>query len=308
MFYLCLVLLKLIAIPLSLLPRPVFLRLGRGLGRLLFWLGFRVRIARENIGLAFAEWEPARREQLLRDHFEELGILFLELLRMFYRFDRFFDRYADVEGHEPIQRAIDEGGKGVFAMTAHLGNWEVLTLTGRRVFGRQAVMVTKELKPHWLHRVVGVTRSLLGVEMATEPRTMQGVLRGLKQNNIVGWVMDQYAGAPVGVRVPFFGKPVGSHTALAMLAIRTGTPVFPALAVRKRDGRYLVRFGPAIELVDRGDTEASVIANTALFVRHIEEMVREFPAQWLWIHRRWKGDLSPLPPHSEGEMLKVPNG
>jgi KDO2-lipid IV(A) lauroyltransferase len=304
MFYLALVLLKLLAIPLSLLPRQVFLALGRALGGLLFLLGFRVKIARANIKLAFPEWEQERQERLLRDHFQELGVLFLELLRMFYRFDRFFDLYADVEGHEPLQRILDEGGKGVFVFTSHIGNWEVLTLSGRRVFGRTSVMVTKELKPAWLHRVVGVTRSLLGVEMANEPRTMRGVMRGLKQNNLVGWVMDQYAGAPVGARVPFFGKPVGSHTALAALALRTGTPVIPAVAVRKPDGRYLVRFGAPVQLLERVDRQASVIANTALFVRLTEATVREFPAQWLWIHRRWKGDLSPLPPQAEGEMLK----
>jgi KDO2-lipid IV(A) lauroyltransferase len=262
-----------------------------------------VKIARANIELAYPEWEQARRDQLLHDHYLELGVLFLEMLRMFYRFDRFFDRYVDVEGKEHLQAVLDKG-KGVFAMTAHIGNWEVLTLCGRHVFGRTAVMVTKELKPRWLHRAVGVTRSLLGVEMANEPRTMQGVLRGLKQNNLVGWVMDQYAGAPVGARVPFFGKPVGSHTALATLALRTKTPVITAYAVRKPDGRYLLKFEAPFELLDRGNAEASVIANTALFVRRTEALVREYPAQWLWIHRRWKGDLSPLPPHSSGEMLK----
>lgn len=303
MFYLALVAFKLLALFLSLFPRPIFLALGHALGRLLLAGRFRVKVARANIALAFPEWDPARRERLLHDHYRELGVLFLELLRMFYRFDRFFDRYADVEGREHLDRLLEKG-QGVFAMTAHIGNWEVLTLAGRHVFGRTTVMVTKELKPKWLRRVVGVTRSLLGVEMANEPRTMQGVLRGLKQNNIVGWVMDQYAGAPVGARVPFFGRPVGSNTALAALALRTGTAVVPALAVRKPNGRYLVRFGAPVELAERGDTEASVIANTALFVRHTESMVREFPAQWLWIHRRWKGDLSPLPPHSEGEMLK----
>ncbi|MGZ3653347.1 MAG: LpxL/LpxP family acyltransferase, partial [Bdellovibrionota bacterium] len=68
--------------------------------------------------------------------------------------------------------------------------------------------------------------------------------------------------------------------------------------------RYLVRFEPELKLVDRGSTDATLVANTAMFVRHTEAWIREFPAQWLWIHRRWKGDLSPLPPQVEGEMLK----
>ncbi|MGZ3652361.1 MAG: lysophospholipid acyltransferase family protein, partial [Bdellovibrionota bacterium] len=238
MFYLALIVLKLLALPLSLLPRKVFLILGRCLGVLLRLAGFRVGIVRSNIALAFPEWTNEQREKLLRDHYLELGVLFLELLRMFFHFDRFYERYADVEGEEHMRAVLDKG-KGAFAVTAHLGNWELLTLTAKYTFGGEATMVTKQLKPDWLHRVVAVTRSLLGVKMACEPRTMQGILRGLKNNDIIGWVNDQYAGAPVGARVPFFGVPVGSHTALAALAIRTGTPVIPAIAVRKPDGRYL---------------------------------------------------------------------
>jgi KDO2-lipid IV(A) lauroyltransferase len=165
-------------------------------------------------------------------------------------------------------------------------------------------IVTKELKPGWFHRVVTVTRELLGVKMACEPRTMSGILREFKNQGIVGFVMDQYAGAPVGARVPFFGKPVGSHTALAALALRTGVPVVPALAVRRPNGRYLVRFEPVIPLVSRPEPEQAIVANTAGFVRHTEAWVREFPEQWLWIHRRWKGDLSPLRAGAEGEILR----
>lgn len=302
MFYLALIVLKLLAFPLSFLPRPVFLLLGRGIGGLLLRFGFRVDVARENIGLAFAEKSEAERERLLRASYRELGITFLELLRLFYRFDRFLDRYCDLEGAHHLQNGRE--GKGCFCLTAHLGNWEVITAAGPNLAKVPSLMVTKRLKPEWLNRVTEVTRSLLHVRMAFEPRTMPEIVRALKRNDAIGFVMDQYAGAPVGARVPFFGIPVGSHTALATLAVRMGVPVVPGIAVRKPNGRYLVRFEPPLKLEERGDPDAAVIANTALFVRHTEAWIREFPEQWLWIHRRWKGDLSPLPPNVEGEMLR----
>lgn len=302
MFYLALILLKLIALPLSLLPRRLFLWLGRGLGAVLEVAGFRAAVVRANLDLAFPEWAEERKERLFRDQYRELGVLFLEILRMFYRFDRFFERYAVVEGAEHLRAAL-AGGRGALVMTAHLGNWELLSVAGRAVFLTEVTMVTKRLRPSWLHRALAVTRALLGVRMACEPRTMPEVLRGLGKGGIVGFVMDQYAGAPVGARVPFFGKPVGSHTALAALALRTRAPVVPAVAVRRPDGRYLVRFEAPLRLEERECGEAALIANTALFVRYTESWVREFPSQWLWVHRRWKGDLSPLPPQAEGEML-----
>jgi len=303
MFYLGIVLLKLHALPLVLLPRAFFLRLGFACGELIRFAGFRVPIARANLELAFPEKSVEWREALLRKSYQELGVLWLELLRLFYRFDRFVERNCQVEGAEHLAAARAKG-MGVLVLTSHLGNWEVLAASGPNLVNTPVTMVTKRLKPEWLNRVFEITRSLLGVKMAFEPRTMPAILRALKQNEAVGFVMDQYAGAPVGARVPFFGKAVGSHTALAALALRTGAPVIPAFAARQRGGHYLIRFEPALILEEKGEPDERLIANTALFVRHIEAWIREYPAQWLWIHRRWKGDLSPLPPDSPGVLLK----
>lgn len=303
MFYITLIIIKLLAWALSFFPRKVFLWLGRQLGRILLHFSFRKEIVETNIQLAFPEWDAEKRQNLIQQHYEELGILFLEFLRSFYRFGDFVEKYSDLEGEQNLKDALAQE-KGVFVMTAHLGNWEVLSVSGPCFFQTPVTMVTKELKPAFLHRVVSVTRSLLKVHMACEPKTMQGILRALKRKEIVGFVMDQFAGAPVGARVPFFGHPVGSHTALAALARRMGVPVIPAIAYRKPDGRYSLRFDPALPLVEEEDVDVAIIKNTANYVKHTERWIREYPEQWLWIHRRWKGDLSPLPAHCPGEMLK----
>lgn len=305
MFYLALILLKLGGFLLSFLPRPIFLAAGRGLGRVLAAFGFRQAVVEGNLARAFPDWSPPQREEFTARQYGALGILFLEMLASFFRFDRFLRRHVVVEGEERMRAAL-AGEKGLFVMSAHLGNWEVLTAAGPVVFGVPITMVTKQLRPAWLHRAVSITRELLGVKMACEPRTMPAIFRALKRKEIVGIVMDQYAGAPVGARVPFFGYPVGSHTALATLALRTGVPVVPAVSVRRPDGKYLIRFEEAIAVAARPDESnaAAVLRYTALFTQITERWVREFPEQWLWIHRRWKGDLSPLPPGATGEMLK----
>lgn len=303
MFYLALVVLKLLGWVLSFFPRKVFLLLGQSLGFFMRVLKFRSSVAEENLQRAFPYFSAAQRELFLREFYRELGITFLEMLRSFYRFSPFVEKICDVEGKENLEAVLKEG-KGAFVMTAHLGNWEVLCVTGPLCFNTSVTMVTKTLKPAWFHRIVLLTRELTGVKMACEPKTMPAILRAFKKNEIVGFVMDQYTGAPVGARVPFFGHPVGSHTALATLALRTGVPVVPALAVRKPDGRYLVRFEPAFHTLSDEDNELAILKNTAQYVKHTENWIKEFPYQWMWIHRRWKGDLSPLPTGVLGEMLK----
>jgi KDO2-lipid IV(A) lauroyltransferase len=266
------------------------------------FFGFRKKVMTENIGLAFPEKSNEDQLLLIHEVYKELGILLLEILRSFYRFDDLLRRYADFEGEENLTQALAQG-KGVFVMTAHLGNWELLTVSGPWRFLTSVTMVTKQLKPLWLHRIIAVTRHLLGVQMAIEPRTMHDIIRALRRKEMVGFVMDQFAGAPVGARVPFFGKAVGSHTALATLAIRYGAPVVPAIAVRKPNGRYLIRFDAPFSTLSDPDPDKAILLNTAAYVRHTEAWIREFPAQWLWIHRRWKGNLSPLAVGQVGEML-----
>ncbi len=292
-----------LAFLLSLLPRAGFLFCGRMLGHFLMLFGFRREVVEQNLNLAFPCWTKTERQVFLKKNYEHYGILFLEMLRSFYRLDQFLDGNCIVEGEENLRRGFAKG-KGVFVLSGHLGNWEVLVGAGSYLLKAPVTMVTKRLKPAWLHEFTERTRARLGVKMAFEPKTMQGILRALKNNEIVGFVMDQYAGAPVGARVPFFGVPVGSQTALAMLALRTGATVIPATSYRRSDGKYVARFEPELPLLQHENLDQAILLNTAQFVSYTERWIREVPEQWLWIHRRWKGDLSPLAPHCVGEMLK----
>ena len=103
------------------------------------------------------------------------------------------------------------------------------------------MIVTKRLKPSWIHEAVERGRSRCHYKATYEPRTMKDVLRHLKSGETVGFVMDQYSGPPVGIRVPVFGVPVGTPAAIATLAKRTGAPVIPVVSYRLEDGRYVTR-------------------------------------------------------------------
>lgn len=297
-------LLQSLAFFLALLPRRIFFIFAGLIGSLLYLLGFRKQVVMDNVTLAYPTMSTEEKQKLLRDNYRHYGILFLELLRFFSRFDRFLEKECSVEGEENLRQALAKG-RGVLILTAHISNWEVIVGYGSHVLKVPATMVTKQLKPKWLHDLSERTRARLGTKMAFEPKTLRVVLKSLQRGEIVGFVMDQYTGAPVGARVPFFGIPVGSHTALATLALRTKAAVVPGFAYRLPDGKYRVRFEPEIPLIENNENlELAVLQNTANYVRRTESWVREFPEQWLWIHKRWKGDLSPLAPNIIGEILK----
>jgi KDO2-lipid IV(A) lauroyltransferase len=121
-------------------------------------------------------------------------------------------------------------------------------------------------------------------------------LKHLKEKKTVGFVLDQYAGPPIGIRVPFFGVPVGTANIVATLAKRTGAPVLPAISYRTPEGGYRVVVGPALEWISHPDPHQELALNTALYVSTLEGYIRSCPEQWLWTHRRFKGDFAPLRP------------
>jgi KDO2-lipid IV(A) lauroyltransferase len=155
--------------------------------------------------------------------------------------------------------------------------------------GMPLTMVTKHLKPEWLHKKVEASRLSVGVKGAYEPRTLPVVMRALRDGASVGFVMDQYAGPPIGIPVPFFGVKVGTLAAVGTLANRTGAAVVPVKTYRDEKGVVHVCVEPMIEMPQDSDDEAT----TARLAAKVEQWVREYPAQWLWVHRRFKNVVWP---------------
>jgi KDO2-lipid IV(A) lauroyltransferase len=118
---------------------------------------------------------------------------------------------------------------------------------------------------------------------------VRGLLSAMKAGETVGILMDTNMTPPQGVFVDFFGIPACTASGLARIALRSDAAVVPGFTVWDPALRkYRLRFDPALKLIRTGNDDADVLANTALFTKVIEEYVRKYPDQWLWVHRRWK--------------------
>jgi len=118
---------------------------------------------------------------------------------------------------------------------------------------------------------------------------VRGLLSAMKAGETVGILMDTNMTPPQGVFVDFFGIPACTASGLARIALRTDAAVVPGFTIWDRELRkYRLRFDPALALIRTGVEEADIVANTALFTKVIEQYVRRYPDQWLWVHRRWK--------------------
>jgi KDO2-lipid IV(A) lauroyltransferase len=274
---------------------PAALRVGCGdaLGFLLRRLALRRKIVGQNLSYAFPR-EIERRQALVKDAYRHLGRLTLEILLLLGPMRRFVLRHAELRGAETWRKA-HESGKGVIFLSSHVGNWEVMAAAGATHGGMDLMLVTKKLKPAWLHRAIEAGRARCGVKATYEPRTLKDVLAHLKAGGTVGFVLDQYSGPPVGVRVPVFGIPVGTSMAIATIARRTGAVVLPVVNYRDPSGRsFVVEIRETLAWEKSEDSQYELAANTAAYAAVLEKDILAHTDQWLWIHRRFKGDLSPL--------------
>jgi KDO2-lipid IV(A) lauroyltransferase len=126
--------------------------------------------------------------------------------------------------------------------------------------------------------------------MVDKQKGLKEILRHLRQNRVVGIVIDQNTTTEGGLLVDFFGRPARTTPVAALLA-RRGVPVLPTLSRRLADGRHLMVILPPLPLIKTSDSQADIQRHLELQNRTIEAWVRTCPEQWLWLHRRWKNQF-----------------
>jgi KDO2-lipid IV(A) lauroyltransferase len=274
---------------------PLAQHMGRGLGAIAYFIPMsRKKVALENIKRSFPATPEREAETLLRRVYVHFGQMFFEIPHIFRMTHNTLDRYVILDGEENVVNALSRN-KGVFFLTAHFGNWEFLCAAGSLMTGNLAVIARPaDFKP--LDRVIGEIRTLFGTEVILKQKALRRVRSALRENKLIGILLDQNVDWYEGIYVPFFGRWACTNKGLALLAVMTGTPVVPAFPVKQKDGRYRLIFEKEVELRRTGDRTRDIEENTELFTNIIEKYIRKYPDHWFWFHKRWKTkNYCPLP-------------
>ena len=269
---------------LSLLPMPVALAVGRGLGTAAHaLLAAPRRLAVAHMGLAFPELELATRRRLVRETFRHAGQAFAEL-SLFEKILRRPD-YVRLEGAEALDAALARG-RGAIAVTGHVGNWELLAAWAAAI-GYPITVVVRRVNDLRFHSLIVRFRAAAGVEVLVrdDPRFVAAVGDALRRNRVVAMLIDQDTRG-AGVFVPFFGRPAHTPPGAALLALRARVPVVTAFIERRPEGGHLVRVAPVPAELPRG--REGVRELTARLTAAIEAQIRRSPAEWVWWHERWR--------------------
>ena len=279
----------LITLPVAVIPYKISLRLGGALGSLLFFFwGSRRRIAVDNLRSAVSRGAvtiTSSPEDVIRENFKNLGKSFVEVLKIYYCLGRPVFERIEITGAENVGKAYEKG-RGVLYITGHCGNREVLALTVGMRLGKVHAVARADNNP-FLNRLVEKARRTYGNIVIYKGGALKKTLAALKSGEAVGILMDQSVVRSEGVIMEFLGKKDYTMKTPALIAMKTGAPVIPAF-IRRVEGGHRIEIGEEIALDKTEDSEKDVYTNTVKFSRCIEEYIRHNPAEWLWIHRRWK--------------------
>lgn len=252
--------------------------------------GPRTADALTHLRIAFPEWRERERRAVLERSFSNLARSFVELCTLGSLSREELQGLVDVEGFEHFEaaRRVLPGG-GVVALTAHVGNWEILAA----IMAAHDIPIAVVQRPRdnpLLDDLAGRLRTAGGVELLPRGSAARGALRALRDGKVLAMPLDQNASRREGVFVPFFGRLACTRDGPARVAMKTGTPVLPVFIERIGDTmRHRVRGHPPLALVPEGeDRDAALVENVARMTAVIEMAIRSAPDQWIWTHRRWK--------------------
>lgn len=275
----------------SLLPAVVGINAGLLLGAAAARLiPIRRKVVDANLRIAFGDsLDETERARLVREAYKTLGMFAMESAYLRYASPEWVaGRVVEMEGFEAVQELL-KGPRPVMTFSGHLGNWELLGAAGGRLFPSSPV--AKPIHNRLLHEDTRFFRERHGLDIiwSDQPNTPRAILKAVRAGRVVHFFVDQDMRTS-GIFVPFFGRPASTTPAPAVLALKTDALLVPAFLIRLGPTRHRMVFRPAIDPrtlkdVPRDERAAEL---TRRMVAEIEDMVRLYPAQYFWFHRRWK--------------------
>jgi KDO2-lipid IV(A) lauroyltransferase len=268
----------------SVLPHRLAVHAGDALGRLAWRVApLRRRVAEENLRLALPELSEAGRRRVLEDLYRHLGRSLAEFCRYPVMNAKWLSKQVRVEGEAHLREAM-EAGRGVFMVTSHHGNWELLG-PGLAARGFPMTLMVGPQHNKLAEEMFNRYRGMSGVEVLVTTSDMRGVFRALRAGRVVASAADQDDG-PDGFFLDFFGRPASAALGPYRIARRVGSPVVIALAERCGMSHRIL-----IEPPLRPDPARGAMEEAQSWARHfhqrLEEAIRRHPEQWFWVHRRW---------------------
>ena len=222
---------------------------------------------------------------------------FIHMIKVFVEIVK-FDQIVNKDNiHEYIKVSSDscsrkmmspESTCQIILATGHLGNWELAGGTHSELTGLPMTSIMRPLANKKIGNYFYTKRNGIAHETVSKEKGVKPLLNALRAGKTIAIVADQHASHKEGIELTFFGHPARTHMTPALLHLKTSVPIFTAVVVRKDDDfHFMITAGKLIRYTPTGDKEKDIRAITEAYSASYEKLIRRFPDQWLWAHRRW---------------------
>jgi KDO2-lipid IV(A) lauroyltransferase len=275
---------------LGLLPAHAAMAFGRAMGKIAYVLAGELRRTGEiNLRLAFPEKSEHERTELLRACFDSLGRELGLFSQMSRRSEQELRQLIEPQGFEHLENTIRTFGNRLILFTGHLGAWE-LTSFGFSLFGHPITFLVRRVDNPRIEQLVNRVRTRFGNDTLDKQAAARSMLKILRSGEThLGLLPDLNTLDDEAIFIDFFGVPAATTFIVAKLALRTNAPIVPVFAPWSEEKKkYLLIVEPPILIEPSGNEDEDVRRLTIEFSERIENQIRCYPGQWLWIHKRWK--------------------
>ena len=276
------------------LPRSQSIRIGKNIGAFLHnILHSRREIVIDNIrqALPFMQRHPLwtgafeSAEEIARATFMNLGISIVEVCRLYHGKGDELISSMTVNGLENFRHA-KEKGNGVLCVSGHCGNWELISLSFKQHLDENVWAIARKQDNPYLNAIIEKMRMGYGNKVIYTRAATKPILGVIKNKGVIGMLADQAVFEGNGALIEFLGRTAWANKAPVIFAHKTGVPIVPVFGYRDID-RHVLSFLPEYPLC--GDnTEEGIRRDTQALARHLEDFICAHPAEWYWMHRRWK--------------------
>lgn len=239
----------------------------------------------ENLTLVFGkEKSEAEIKKLAQEVFVNLALSGVDAIRLIKYRDK-LAQMVEVENEEIFDEAYRRG-KGIMTLTGHVGCFELMGPYFNQK-GYKTVAIGRELYDKRLDKILVENREKSGVQNIPNSDSVKEIIRVLKEGKVLGVLIDQNSNKVRNIKVNFFGKPVNAPVGPALIALKTGSPIVPMAIVRNSTRSYRIIVGQKLEPKVTEDKEQEAVRLTQECTLFLEQIIRKYPAQWVWMHNRW---------------------
>jgi KDO2-lipid IV(A) lauroyltransferase len=270
-------------------PVGVNLAIARSIGSIMYAVDRKHRErALGNLKRSFPDMPAPVRQRIARQSMQHMCMLAVEVLftTRLIRVDT-FARYVELGNFTEVLKLLLRKDQGLIMLTGHYGNWEILGYVLATI-GFPTVSVARPLDNPYVSEFVFGVRERTGQKIIAKKGATQEIVEVLDNHGVVGFIADQNAGSK-GLFVDFFGRKASTYKSIALLAMQYEVPIVVGYARRLGERfRFQVACQDIIWPADWKAQDEPMKYITQRYTRAIEDMVREDPSQYLWVHRRWK--------------------